>query len=148
MIIDKIENAGTYISVHPAFKKAFALINGSGAASLGEGRHDIGGEEFYAVVAFPEGSGRGKARLEAHRKYIDIQATISGEDVIGWKPAGECRVISAKYDQEKDCEFFADVPLSWFTVKPGFFAVFFPEDAHAPLAGAGPLHKIVVKVAI
>lgn len=146
MIIDKLENAGTYLGVHPAFKKAFALLEE--AATLKEGRHEIDGKELYALVAFPEGMGRGKARLEAHRKYIDIQFTISGEDVIGWKPARECRVISAKYDPEKDCEFFEDVPVSWFTVKSGLFAVFFPEDAHAPLAGEGPLHKIVVKVAV
>jgi biofilm protein TabA len=31
---------------------------------------------------------------------------------------------------------------------PGTFAIFFPEDAHAPMAGEGLIHKVVVKVAV
>jgi YhcH/YjgK/YiaL family protein len=51
------------------------------------------------------------------------------------------------YDPGRDIEFFTDRPDVWIPVKPGQFVVFFPEDAHAPLVGAGEIHKIVVKVA-
>ncbi len=30
----------------------------------------------------------------------------------------------------------------------GQFMMFWPADAHAPLAGAGPLHKVVVKLLV
>jgi beta-galactosidase beta subunit len=33
-------------------------------------------------------------------------------------------------------------------LQPGSFAIFFPEDAHAPLSSTGRVHKIVVKVAV
>ena len=44
--------------------------------------------------------------------------------------------------------FFADQPLAWAALPPGKFMIFFPEDAHAPLAGSGDLHKAVMKFAI
>jgi beta-galactosidase beta subunit len=44
--------------------------------------------------------------------------------------------------------FFYDRPTTWLTLSAGQFAVFFPEDAHAPLAGQGGVHKAVVKVAV
>jgi beta-galactosidase beta subunit len=33
-------------------------------------------------------------------------------------------------------------------VPAGSFAIFFPDDAHAPLATTGEAHKLVVKVAV
>ena len=39
-------------------------------------------------------------------------------------------------------------PTVWLPAPPGSIAVFFPEDLHAPLAGVGPLHKIVLKVRV
>ena len=38
--------------------------------------------------------------------------------------------------------------LSTLAVSSGAFAIFYPEDAHAPLATSGPIHKAVVKVAV
>jgi beta-galactosidase beta subunit len=34
------------------------------------------------------------------------------------------------------------------SVPRGSFAIFFPEDAHAPLAGRGALTKAIVKIAV
>ena len=147
MIIDIMENAGLYSKKDPRLEKAFNFLAGKGVSALKEGKYEIEEPSIYALVSFPKGSGRDLARLEAHRKYIDVQLCLKGEEVIGWKPKKECRVVAAKYDSGKDREFFADVPASWLTLKPGYFAVFFPGEAHAPLAGEGALHKVVVKVA-
>ena len=59
-----------------------------------------------------------------------------------------CQKPQGEYDAEKDIEFFEDVPDSYVTVLPGEFAVFFPEDAHAPLIGTGEVHKVVIKVPV
>lgn len=148
MIIDVMENAGLYSKGDPRLAKAFGFLAGKDLSAFKKGRYEIEGSSIYALVSFSEGFGRDKARLEAHRKYIDVQLCLKGDDVIGWKPKKECRVVAEKYNAEKDIEFFADIPVSWLTLKPGFFAVFFPQEAHAPLAGEGPLHKVVVKVAV
>ena len=61
-----------------------------------------------------------------------------------------CPVTKAplEYDEEKDLEFFEGEPVSIVRIPPGSFAVFLPTDAHLPLIGDGPIHKVVVKVAI
>ena len=66
----------------------------------------------------------------------------------GWRPAAACSQTTEKYDAAKDIVFFGDKPEIWFAVPPGHFAVFFPSDAHAPLAGKGAIRKAVVKVAV
>jgi beta-galactosidase beta subunit len=43
---------------------------------------------------------------------------------------------------------FGDRPELYFTLPPGCFVVFFPSDAHAPLAGNGKVLKAVVKIAV
>ena len=52
------------------------------------------------------------------------------------------------YDAEKDLEFFYDRPESWVRVPQGSFAVFLPQDIHAPLATTQYVHKAVVKVKV
>jgi beta-galactosidase beta subunit len=52
------------------------------------------------------------------------------------------------YSEEKDLEFFEEVPEVWVTVPEGHFVIFFPEDAHAPMAGEGAMNKLVGKVRV
>ena len=95
-----------------------------------------------------DGRGREGARLEAHRRYIDIQYTIGGDEEIGWTSFASCQVPDGAFDAAKDIGFFGDAPSAWLRVPAGSFAIFFPEDAHAPLAGRGALVKAIVKVAV
>jgi YhcH/YjgK/YiaL family protein len=54
--------------------------------------------------------------------------------------------VESKYDEEKDFGLFSDPPENWVTVTPGKFAIFFPEDAHAPLISDGIIRKAVIKI--
>ena len=98
------------------------------------------------LVSDDQGRGVEGARLEFHRRYIDIQVAIAGSEAIGWRPLGDCHSIVEPYLSERDIGFCGDRPETWLA-PPGRFAAFFPDDAHAPLAGQGPLRKAVVKVA-
>ena len=148
MILDRIDNADRYAALHPAFAKAFDFLRRADLASLPTGKHEIDGSRIYALIETKPGRGRDGAKMEAHRKYIDIQFAIAGTDDMGWKSTGQCRLMQGEFDAEKDRAFYSDPPDAWIALPPGTFAVFFPEDAHAPLAGAGELHKAVVKVAV
>ena len=75
-----------------------------------------------------------------------IQFVIDGADSIGWLPAAECQRIATPYDGGKDVGFYYDRPQTWVLVPAGYFAVFFPQDAHAPLAVEATIRKAVVKV--
>ena len=145
MILDQLSNWKRYAGLHSSFAKAFEVLARKDLASLAPGRHEVDGDRIYVVVVKADGVGKPKAALEAHHRYIDIQVALAGTDEMGWKPLAVC-TGGKGFDAAKDLEFFTDASLSWATVQPGSFAIFFPSDAHAPGGGTGPLHKIVVKV--
>lgn len=146
MVLDALTQAHRYTSLHPAFARAFEFLSKTDLNSLAVGRHVIDGDRIYASVDHKDGRGRDRARLEAHRTYIDIQFTIEGSEEIGWRPTPECQQPASDFDVAKDIVFFEDRPTTWLSVKPGRFAVFFPDDAHAPLAGHGLIKKVIVKI--
>ncbi len=147
MILDTLGNAAKYAGLTPGASEAFGFLDQPGLAELSEGKHEILGNRVYAIVAHENGRKVSDAQLEGHRKYIDIQYVISGGESMGWSPR-EGLVGSVEYDEEKDLEFFEGEPEAIVRVPPGSFAVFLPSDAHLPLIGSGPIHKVVVKVAI
>ena len=73
---------------------------------------------------------------------------VDGSEEIGWRPTAECRELTDPYDAPRDIMFFADQPLAWIELPIGKFMIFYPEDAHAPLASTGDNVKAVIKVAI
>ena len=147
MIHDQLENAERYYGEHPGFRAAFEFLRTRNLRELPLGRHEIDGERLFAIIARERGRGRTGAKPEAHRKYIDIQYVVAGEELIGIRATADCRESTAPFDLERDIGFFTDPPKEWVSLPPGTFAIFFPEDAHAPLAGEGDVHKAVVKIA-
>lgn len=148
MIIDRLDQARRYFSLHPLFARAFEILERPDLPSLRAGKHTIEADRLYLVIALEEGAGTERAVLEAHRKYIDIQFVIEGTDMIGWKPVRECTNVIQPYDVAKDVELYGGSPLSWNPVSGSGFAVYFPGDAHAPLGGTGRLRRAIVKVGI
>ena len=148
MIIDKLELAENYYHMHSAFKEAFAFLNSENLSELPVGKQEIDGDRLFYSISKGPGRSRAEAKLEAHRKYIDIQYVVSGSEEMGWSPISMCDDRATEYDAEKDIEFFNNEPQSWTQVPPGSFVIFFPEDAHAPLVGDGEIHKVVIKIMV
>ena len=148
VIINKLQHAERYYNMHPAFEKAFAFLRQDGLADLPAGRQQIDGDSLFCIISKGPGRSRAEAKLEAHRKFIDIQYIIAGTDEMGLKPITACKLTDTGYDAEKDIEFFKDQPDSWKPVPAGSFVIFFPENAHAPLVSSGEVHKVVLKIAV
>lgn len=147
MILDKLSECARYAALHPDFARAFEFLTQTNLAGLAAGRHEIDGDRMFVLIDHKTGRGREGARLEAHRKYIDLQYTFEGMEEVGWSPLEACRPPSGGFDEPNDIGFFNDDrPSTWLSVPPGLFAIFFPEDAHAPLAGRGLLKKAIVKI--
>lgn len=146
MIVDDILSADHYFDLHEGMETAFAFISDAMGNDLPDGEYEIDGRNIFASICSCEGLGREKAKLEAHRKYIDIHFCIEGREMIGWRHINGCREICGEYDKEKDIEFYSDDPISWNGLSGDVFGVFFPRDAHAPLGGEGPCRKIIVKI--
>ena len=146
MILDKLGRSGLYEPIHHGFAAAFDFLRREDLAELPNGRREIVDDLVYVLISREEGR-NGVGRLETHRKYIDVQFVISGEERIGWRPCEGLKPVT-EYETARDIQYFQDEPAFWFDVKPGEFAIFLPTDAHAPLAGRGAIHKAVVKVAV
>ncbi len=154
MILDTLARADRYLSLHPLFPRAFGFLRSADLHALAPGLHSVLDERIFAIVEECDGRTRAEAKLECHRRYIDIQLVLSGVDEMGWKPLAECVDPTTDYDAARDIRFFGDAPASWVATPAGSFCLFFPEDAHAPLvsplkgASPGRIRKVVVKVAV
>ena len=146
MIIDSLANAKRYTGINRNFAKAFDFIASQDLKAIEVGKYPVDGTEVHASVSLKEGVKQADAKFEAHNNYIDIQVCPSGSEEIGWSARENCSKPVGEYNSEKDVTFFDDKPEMYFTLHAGQFAVFFPEDVHAPMIGAGPVKKLVVKV--
>jgi biofilm protein TabA len=164
MLLDRLEQADRYASLHGGLAAGFYFLRRVMTEGAATGRYELDGERLFAIVSQDEGRGRGAVKLESHRRYIDIQMplpllaegdtsgtpspSLSADEVIGWRAVADCREVETSYDEARDIAFYRDAAETWLTLPPGVFAVFFPDDAHAPLAGHGSVLKAIVKVAL
>jgi biofilm protein TabA len=148
MILASLAEADRYAALHPLFARAFEFLRGTDLSSLAPGKHTVDGERIFAIVEDCAGRTRAEAKLECHRRYIDIQLVLDGVDEMGWKPVAECLDPATEYDAARDIRFFSDAPASWIATPAGAFCLFFPDDAHAPLVSTGRVRKVVVKIAV
>ncbi|WP_411275009.1 YhcH/YjgK/YiaL family protein [Daejeonella sp.] len=147
MIIDNLDNAAKYYGVHPLFEKAFEYINSQDLKNFEPGKFDISGGLSGAVV---EKQGmtaeESAAKFECHDNNIDIQLCITGPEAYGWRPRSSCSSPKGEYNSEKDVLFYDDAPDMHFTLNDNQFAIFFPEDVHAPMIANGVVKKMIIKV--
>lgn len=147
MIFSKLSDARRYENLHPGFQKAFDFLSRPDLKDLAAGTYEIDGQHLFARVEKFQGKGHQAARFEMHKRYLDIQYTISGDEHIGIRHMSLCTPDAAGFDDKNDIMFFVDPVNCWLPVPAEHFAIFFPgEDAHAPNAGTGMLHKVVIKV--
>jgi YhcH/YjgK/YiaL family protein len=148
MIIDTLKNASKYFSVHPLFAKAFEYIQQTNLDTVEMGKYEIDGDNLKAIYSNKKGvtAAESTAKFECHNKNIDIQLCIKGVEQMGWKPREKCVVENGGYNAEKDVQLYSDAPDMYFQLTDGQFAIFFPEDVHAPMIGDAEIKKLVIKV--
>lgn len=150
MIIDRIENSGLYFPSGSLMAEGISFIQTAIRENIADGRYELGGNMYATIQGYKTAAPHSK-RPESHRKYADIQALISGWEVIGWLPAGGLQ-IELEYDAEKDITFYKNsADESPLVLEPGTFAVFYPTDAHKPgccVATPENVRKVVVKVPV
>jgi YhcH/YjgK/YiaL family protein len=150
------------IAADPRFSAALAYVTealhaGSTAhrriaqvATGTTGRIDLSGgsfalEQTYVPKPRPEGF------FESHRKYIDVQVIVEGEELMEVEDVGRL-AISTAYNPERDLIKYADTGVaSVLRMRAGDVAVFLPEDGHMPSLhwrGTGLVRKTVVKVPV
>ena len=147
MIKDKLQNSYMYANLSQNLKKGFEWLKSTDLESIEDGKYYIDSEKVYANVQTYET--KEDALYEAHRKYIDIQYIVKGEEKIGVTDVSNC-ITTVNYDIEKDIEFFKyDGVEEYLTLVSGQFLILFSHDAHKPSINNTKkevVKKIVVKV--
>ena len=149
MIIDKIENSHLYQDLRERISKAFEYITKTDLKNLKPGKYEIDGENIFALISEYKTKSESEGKLEAHRKYIDVQYVISGEELMGYTPLSDQSILEP-YKEENDIIFFKG-EKSFTKVSSGMFAIFFPEDVHMPGISTGKISdvkKLVIKVRV
>jgi YhcH/YjgK/YiaL family protein len=149
MITDTLAQHRRYTGLSPRFAAAFEFLQ-KFSARQPDGRHDLDGDNCFALVQSYTTRPLAEAKFEAHRQYVDIQFIQAGRESILWSPLAALTQVTEPYVAERDIAFFANPP-HWTSVKlhAGQFTIFFPADGHAPgieCDGATEVRKIVIKV--
>jgi YhcH/YjgK/YiaL family protein len=146
MIIDKIENAKIYYNLGERIKKSFDYITQTDLEELRPGKYEIAGENIFALISEYKTKTESEGKLEAHRKYIDVQYVIEGEELMGYAPLSNQQILEP-YKEENDIIFYTG-EKSFTKVSSGMFAIFFPTDVHLPgirVEKMSAVKKLVIK---
>jgi biofilm protein TabA len=151
MILDTLEQSSTYEAISPRLVKAFNFLRQM-SDQFPLGRHEIDGDDVYAMVqSFPTTPVETR-KYEAHRQYIDVQYLITGREVIYWAPLPLLTEVLMPFDEKQDAALYGLIPEGVpVAMRPGQFMILFPEDGHIPGCiheTACDLYKVVVKVRV
>lgn len=145
MVIDTIENLEKYASLNPLFNDVIDFIKANDLNALEAGKHFIKGADLFVNIQCAKGKTKEEALLETHRKMIDIQIPLSTSETFGYTPLGDLPEV--EYNEEKDITKYQGAANTYVTCKPGEFAIFFPQDGHAPcISDEAEIKKAIFKI--
>lgn len=152
MILDRLENAALYRNLHPRLAAALDYLTRTDFSQAPNGKQELDGKALFAIVQRYPGRPMEEMAWEAHRRYADVQFIFSGKEKMGYVNRHEGLTsgnltIKTPYNAESDVEFYQG-PGDFFNVDAGAFAIFFPEDVHAPCLAAGPQRDEICKVVV
>ena len=149
MIIDKLSNAHIYSGLGERINKAFTYLKETDFSKMELGKYEIDGEKIFALVNEYNTKDESEGKLEAHKKYIDVQFVAKGSEQMGYAPLENQKVID-EYNEHNDIIFFSG-KKSFTQVDEGMFAIFFPTDVHLPgikVNEKSYVKKVVIKVTV
>jgi YhcH/YjgK/YiaL family protein len=150
MIIDRLENAPRYYTVHKRISEAFHFLHATDLTAITPGKHTIDGDNLFAIVQEYDTMDSASEQMEAHKKYIDVQYMILGAELVGHAILTG-QTPSKVYDAAADYMLFPDTPSFFSKMDAGTFMVFFPTDLHMPCIKEiepATVKKVVVKVRV
>lgn len=152
MITSTLSQLHWYKIISPYFTKAIDYVLATDFSTLEKGKYTIDGDNVFAIVNEYTTKPVEECAPESHREYTDIQILIAGAERFGYTPLVR-QEASLPYTAEKDVALYP-LPMeeiSYITLYPGQFIIFFPSDIHQPEVfhrQPEPVKKVVVKVKV
>ena len=146
MIAGRLEQRERYAALHPDLKAGLdAVASLKGNADIGE--YKINDRVTLIISTYATTLERSN-KYEAHRKMIDIQYAITGQERVDWSPL-QGMELSDSYEASRDRAFWiAPTQQTSVLIGNGVFAVFFPEDAHRPCLPGAEGEETVLKATV
>lgn len=105
-------------------------------------------DEIFVLEQVFYTKNREESIIESHRKYIDFQLVISGNEQMEYIDIDKL-TIKNEYDEQKDLIIYKlENNTSKFVLQNNDLAIFFPDDAHLGLGSykeSELVHKAVIK---
>lgn len=146
MIVCPFKDLGRYAPIIPGLEEALAAVENM--KEWNPGTIPLSNGNRILVQDVPSKSPEGKL-CEAHRKYLDIQYVVDGEETVGWAPL-ETLTLEGEFNEEKDIGRYSG-PVDFMRIAAGYCYVAFPEDAHMPglhLDQQRTYRKLVLKLQV
>jgi YhcH/YjgK/YiaL family protein len=147
--VDAKQFAEQYFKNKESWDKAFAFLKEHDLQKIEKGKYPVDGDKVTASVTTDSSKNFEKTTWESHRKFIDLQYVIMGEEKMGVYPVTKAKVTKP-YDEKKDvANYTADG--KYYAATPASFFLFFPTDAHRPNITPGGnkvVKKIVLKIKV
>lgn len=148
MIHDSIANIRKHFNGSDAWTKVCKFIEEM-TPEMKDGKYVIDGDKLYVSVTTYNTRLHADGVMEAHRKYIDVQMLLTGEEDV-YVSGIDALIPDIAYDAERDVEFFRGGGDKKIALDPGHFLLLYPEDAHMPCISRdnalSPVKKVVVKI--
>ena len=147
MIVDKIENWKIYFK-SPTFDAIFEDLK-TYTVDTPNGVYKDNKKYYFKVMSYD--TKLDSAIIESHRKEVDVQILLSGNEHI--KIYNEAAVaVKEVYDEESDCQFYkvTGKPFTEINLESNYMAIFYPDDIHQPQFAVEnkieTIKKIVIKI--
>lgn len=139
-----------YLNNPRHWDQAFQFLKTANLHEMPLGKQELEGKHLFVSVDDYITKDKSETKYESHRKYIDLQYVIEGEELMGLTTLDKVKV-SEPYNEEKDLAFYEFEGGEYITTTPKNFVIFFPEDLHRPVMKVNEnsrVKKIVVKILI
>ncbi|WP_300357043.1 YhcH/YjgK/YiaL family protein [Fusobacterium sp.] len=148
MIYGELKELKFYKGISENLDKAIECIE-SGAYKTMNGKHEIDGDNVFFNCQTVTTQPIEERFFEGHKKYIDIQIVIEGEERIGYSTRSNV-VRTTPWNKETDFEKYEGSVDHVFELNGDTFIILFPEEPHMPLIhgenGPKEIKKVVFKI--
>ncbi len=147
--VNALEFAEQYHKNKTLWDKVFSFLNRKDLDTLSPGNYPIDGGNAYAIISDYVTKDTDQVKWESHRKYTDLHYVIRGKEKIGVAAVSQAR-ITEPYIEAKDVAHY-ETEGKYYIGEPGFFFLFFPQEAHRPgikADGSKEVKKLVIKIIV
>lgn len=149
MILDTMQSLSNYKSMANDMEFILEWMKDKDLSTFEVGRYEIPSCSSFVLIQEYDTKDESVARWEAHKNFMDIQLVLRGIEYMGYANV-EGLKLTDEYNPDKDVMFFEKPEYGFdFEIKEGYFAMFFPNDAHKPGFDKGnktKIKKAVIKV--